>query len=73
MKTINWNEAPKEATHHGQYPNSSYWYKVDGGKMLSLDVLAPNPTWHPTIWKVEDLNNTHGCDLVFTPRPKASI
>ncbi len=72
MKTINWNEAPKEATHHGEFENHECWYQVKGDEVFSWNTGALNDTcvWNDTCWKSEQLTANNEGNVTFTPRLK---
>ncbi len=72
MKTINWNEAPKEATHHGEFEKGKElvcWYQIKGSEAFSWDKTANSELWGETCWKSEDLTASNESDVTFTPRP----
>ncbi len=72
MKTINWNEAPKDATHHGKFENHECWYQIKGDEVFSWSMLMRSDTrfWSDTCWKPEQLTANNEGNVTFTPRPE---
>ncbi len=69
---INWNKAPKDATHHGKFENHECWYQVKDNEVFSWNTGACNDThfWHDTFWKSEQLTANNEGNVTFTPRPE---
>ncbi len=65
---IDWNKAPKETTHHGEFENHECWYQVDGGEVLSWYTDA----WGGTCWKRGQLTANNEGNVTFTPRPEVN-
>ncbi len=65
---IDWKEAPKEATHHGQSGEYKSFYRVNGCEVRKLD----KGEWVVSIFSCADIEGKNSrANWHFTPRPKA--
>ncbi len=66
MKTINWNEALKDATHHGKNIYGEFFYLVDGDSVWRVYGGA----WAPSFLCSAEIKENTREGWYFTPRPK---
>ncbi|MCP5079486.1 MAG: DUF3310 domain-containing protein, partial [Psychromonas sp.] len=65
---IDWNKAPKEATHHGQNGEYKAFYRVNGCEVRKLD----KGEWVVSMFSCADIEGKNSrANWHFTPRPKA--
>ncbi len=70
---INWDEAPKGTTDHGQFGNlksNGIWYQIKDDRVLSWSISGSG--WSNTFWKPEELTANNEGNVTFTPRPEVN-
>ncbi len=66
---IDWNRAPKEATHHAQFENHECWYAVNG---YTVELWNQDKEWEVVGWSAETITTNNAGNCEFTARPKAA-